>query len=218
MMSGVVLGQAELSTPVRAFDFGFMPPNLQLKHYFWIKSVGTDTVRIDDVKTGCACAVTSLEREWLAPGDSLELEVTWDVELMRGSILRAVRVFYNGFDRPLTMQLEGQVTHWPDSLYPLLVKPYRFEFGRTSQKDIDSIAFRIINKSNKETSVELLSKIPAECQLELPTTVPANSESTGYIKLKPEFRETEFKSCLTFLAPELSKTRVTVPIRRKIYQ
>jgi hypothetical protein len=34
------------------FDFGYVPQNSQISHIFWLKSVGTDTVKILKVVPG----------------------------------------------------------------------------------------------------------------------------------------------------------------------
>ena len=42
----------KLLIPETDFDFGYAPPKSVLSHYYLIKNVGTDTLKIADVRPG----------------------------------------------------------------------------------------------------------------------------------------------------------------------
>ncbi len=199
-------------------DFGLLPKNSVLVHTFWLKATGEDTVRIDEIKTGCSCAVSKMDREWIAPGDSLDMEIEWDISKFRSALYRSIRVFYNGKPDPTRVSLKGQIVVKPDSLRPISLSPFRFELASTSRKDIDSLEFVATNHTNQDLNLRNISADLESCMLVLPATVPANSTATGYIRLKPEYDSLEFRTSVTIAISDFNQTNLTVPIRRKFYR
>jgi len=216
-LSASVAAEPTLLAPAYRFDFGITPSNTNLTHSFWLKSVGTDTVVIDQIKTGCSCAVSRLEQDTIPPGDSVQVGIAWDTKRMRGSLLRAPRIFFNGKEDPLMLQMNAQIFEFPDSARPVSIQPYRFEFARTGAINIDSIGFRLKNHSSQDITVELISQLPEQCRIELPATVPADGVAIGYVILNPAFEEAEFRTSLTLLMGDRNATHLTIPIRRKFY-
>lgn len=220
LVSGLAYSQPRLEVSVSNFDFGDAPRKGTLVHHFWFKSVGTDTVRIHDIKTGCDCAVTSLERNWIAPSDSMKIALYWDISKYRGEIVRTPRVFTNASPDPLRLQLSANALLSPDSIRPVTVKPYIFELAKSSRMVIDSMSFLIVNHSDRDLAVSLVSPPVEECDLVLPDSIGALAGSTGYITVKPEFTDTEFKTSITLLISDgndRNDKRITIPIRRKFY-
>ena len=52
LLSSLVLAQAKMYLPHESFDFGYTPQNCKVSHVFWIKSVGSDSLKIIDIKPG----------------------------------------------------------------------------------------------------------------------------------------------------------------------
>ncbi|MEA2030733.1 MAG: DUF1573 domain-containing protein [candidate division Zixibacteria bacterium] len=207
-----------LIIPIDQHNFGMLPKNSILNHTFWLKSVGDDTVKIDAIKTGCSCAISKIERNWLAPGDSMAVKIEWDVSRYHSSIFRSIRVFYDSIKSPLRMNLKGSVVQKLDSARPISISPYRFEFASTAQKEIDSIQFTLTNRSSEDLNISNISGNPEQCKFVLPSTIPANSSVTGHIRLKPEYNKKEFQTSITLAVNNKQQTNFTIPIRRKIYR
>jgi hypothetical protein len=199
------------------FDFGDVPQNVTLVFGFWLKSTGTDTVVIEDVKTGCSCAVMPLEQDRIAPGDSIRALVYWDIERRLGRMGRAVRIFTNADSDPYRIRFDAAGVFFPDSAQPVSIKPYKFILAKSSQVVIDSISFTLVNRVNEDISVSLASPPVNECQIKLPETIPALSTDTGYIKIQPAYADTEFKTSMTLLFSGKQTSRLSVPIERKFY-
>jgi hypothetical protein len=219
LILGAATVQAEPRLVVLAptFEFGYTPQNSAVQHRFWFRAAGTDTVRIKEIKTDCACALMPLERDWLAPGDSMEVTITWELGRITGGILRSPYVFCNASPDPMKLYLSASVTPFPDSVRPVSVRPFRFELARASIRDIDSIGFTLTNHSDDEVNVRLISPLPRQIDVVLPDVVPGNSGSTGYVRLKPEFADTEFNTSITLMTTDPKNTHVTIPVRRKFY-
>ena len=52
LLSSMVLAQPKMYIPSESFDFGYTPQNCKVSHVFWIKSVGSDSLKIIDIKPG----------------------------------------------------------------------------------------------------------------------------------------------------------------------
>jgi hypothetical protein len=56
-LAGSFIHQAQaegpkLLIPETVFDFGYAPPRSALSHYYLVKNVGTDTLKIENVRPG----------------------------------------------------------------------------------------------------------------------------------------------------------------------
>jgi hypothetical protein len=45
-------GEPKLLIPETSFDYGYVPTRSVLSHYYLVKNVGTDSLKIKDVKPG----------------------------------------------------------------------------------------------------------------------------------------------------------------------
>lgn len=212
-----VTAQSELAIPNDVFEFGFVPQKSTVVHYFWFKSVGADTLVITEIKTGCSCALMPLERDRIAPGDSMKVGIFWDMQRRMGKTARHPYIFTNAKPDPYRVHLSCTALRTSDSLRPVAFKPYKFELARYGQKSIDSISFTVRNVADRQISITPLSFPVDECEIYMPEAVPSNSESIGYIKVREEYLDKEFRQSITVLLDDDKKTRITIPIRRKFY-
>ncbi|MFQ5453172.1 MAG: DUF1573 domain-containing protein, partial [Candidatus Zixiibacteriota bacterium] len=212
-----ILGQPKLEIKDNRFEFGLIPKGGTVVHFFWFKSAGDDTLIIENIKTGCSCALMPLEQDWIAPGDSMEVGIYWDVKNRINAVGRYPYIFTNANPEPHRLYLTGSVVKTTDSAQPVGISPYRFELSSYSDKSIDSINFVINNFSDKKVILSEVSYPLKECELFLPEFVNAKSKTSGYIKVKDEFIDKKFKSSLTIQINDDKKSRITIPIRRKLY-
>ncbi len=200
------------------FDFGSIPRDAVLEHHFWIKSVGSDTIKISEIKTGCSCALVTQKVDIIPPGDSVEIGIRWDAKRLRGSISRSPRIYYNGIEQPLRVHMQGTVLTRADSARPVASIPYKFEFGKIGSNDIDSISFELRNYSNQDLTITKLSKQRTEFKLYLPESVPAGGSSKGYVLLNNAYRDKEFATSITLQTDDHHMSTLTIPVKRKIYK
>jgi hypothetical protein len=210
--------EEQLTIPADEFDFGLVPQHSTVKHHFWFKSTGSDTLHIGKITTGCTCALMPIETDVLAPGDSMLVGITWDVGRSIGKTARYPRVAYESPDSPAYMIVRCLVVQHPDSIRPVRVKPYRLSLSKTAAVDIDSLSF-VLTNSNKEEDLALaeLNHPVEECEYALPDTIPAGGQATGWIKIRPEYADKEFHSSITLLLNDERRTRITIPIQRRFF-
>jgi len=211
--------QPKLEVPGGEFDFGYVPHSSTVVQQFWFKSVGTDTVKIERIRTGCDCATFSMEQDWLAPGDSMKVGFYWDSKRRVGPMNRKPTIYSNIEGTPYQLSFKGVCATYPDKYYPVTVKPYRFEFSVLPTLSIDSIEFKLINQSDTAFSITTVSYPMEECRLVIPEAVPPGKEVRGYAKINPEYLDREFKQSVTlqFNTEEGAHHRITIPIKRKIF-
>lgn len=217
LWGGNVLAQPVLKSSSEKFNFGISTINSTIVHKLWLKSTGTDTVKIRDIETTCSCTTMPLSRKEIAPGDSLEVTISWDTQRTFGPVHRYPRIYYEGVEEPLRIGLSADVQYVPDSLLPVSIWPFRFELGRHPLKSVDSLEFRIKNTTDKDIEISVVSHELEQCEISLPKFLPAKSVAFGYIKVKPEFVGQEFENSITVSSSHDKKYFMTVPIRRKVY-
>jgi hypothetical protein len=199
------------------FDFGSVPQISTLKHSFWFYSLGDDTVKISEIKTGCSCALMPLEQDWIAPGDSIEVTITWQIGKHIGKTDRFPRIFSNVGEDPLQLRLNATVVPKPDSIKPVSFAPYKVQMGRTVDKDVQSMSIKLTNLTDQELDISLISKHPKEIQFTLPEKLSANSTQEFQVALSPEFIDSEFETSFTIGFSDELNNRLTIPVKRKFY-
>jgi hypothetical protein len=217
LTAGSIWAEAALDISGSRYDFGSVPQNATISQYFWFKSIGTDTLRISEVKTGCDCATMPFERQWIAPGDSMLVGLFWKTEKRIGGIGRYPYVMTNARPEPYRIFLTADVTVKPDSIFPICARPFILSLAKTATTSIDSLEFRLVNRSDQDVALRIVSHIPNQVELNLPTMIKAKSEIVSYVKVKPEFVNQEFTESVTLMTDDSKETRVTIPIARKIY-
>ncbi len=214
----LALAQPQLEIPNDRFDFGLTPQRSTLVTDFWFKSTGDDTLRITRIKTGCSCVMMPLERDWLAPGDSMKVKIFWEITKEIGRSGKYPYIYTNIKERPFRVYMDCIAIRKPESTKVVTFSPFKFELAQIGEQSIDSIGFEMFNKFEYDVEAKVVSSEIEECDISLPEILPSNRVSTGYIRVKPAFRNQEFKRSLTVEFTDANDTRMTIPIRRKIYQ
>ncbi|MEW6412432.1 MAG: DUF1573 domain-containing protein [Candidatus Zixiibacteriota bacterium] len=209
--------QPNLQIPGERFEMGSIPQQSVVSHCFWFTSTGTDTLIINEIKTPCGCQVEPLEKNWIAPGDSMLVSICWDVKKRVGPTGNYPYIYTNVGPETFRVYLTGTVTREPDAIRPVSVKPFALDLSKFRERAVDSLSFRIINHSDTSYTLTPVSFFVDECDIILPDSVAARSTAIGTIKVRPEFLDKEFYRSITLLLNDTRKTRITIPIKRKIY-
>lgn len=159
-----------------------------------------------------------LERDELPPGDSMLVGFYWDTKNTMFKTGKYPYIFTNAQDEPYQVHLTGFCNPAPDSARPISISPFKVELLAHKQKTINQQEFVLTNHSNADIEFVLVSFPLKECEISLPEKISANSSATGYVKVKEEFLDKEFKRSITLMDRDNTETRITIPIRRKIYK
>ncbi|MCH8329161.1 MAG: DUF1573 domain-containing protein, partial [Nanoarchaeota archaeon] len=67
------------------YDFGDIPYEL-VEHTFFVKNIGEDILEITRISTSCGCTKGTIDKELIEPGETANLLVTIDPNLMEEDI------------------------------------------------------------------------------------------------------------------------------------
>ncbi|MCJ7497762.1 MAG: DUF1573 domain-containing protein [candidate division Zixibacteria bacterium] len=135
----------KLFLPEKEWDFGYIPQNSTVSHFFKIKNIGDDTLLIVKVRPGCACTFAPLKKDLLAPQESTSLEVIFNSKNYQGSKTMVVAIFStdtsNISDINFTANIEDE--------FPLIqVEPLQVKFDSLRIEKSNPKKVTISNKSN----------------------------------------------------------------------
>ncbi len=216
-IGSTLVAQPELEILQSEFSFGMIPQNSTVARSFWFKSIGDDTLKILEIKTGCTCAIMPLKQDFILPGDSMEVKFLWDVKKRVFQIGRYPYIFTNASDEPYRMALTGEVHLTLDSAKPVSITPYKCELSKINDISINEVEFTLTNRTDQDLQITLLTPSVDECIIEMPLMIAANGKAVGKIKVKDEFLDKEFKGSITIVFDNTNNTRISIPYRRKIF-
>ena len=77
------------------YDFGTVAQGTPVKHVFKFKNVGSDTLRIEQVKTSCGCTAAWESSKIIPPDKEGQIEVTFNTASQLGKASKTVYVVSN---------------------------------------------------------------------------------------------------------------------------
>ncbi|HOP07016.1 MAG TPA: DUF1573 domain-containing protein [candidate division Zixibacteria bacterium] len=224
LLATSVLAGPEFEIANKIFDFGTVSQNSHVVHYFWFKSTGDDTVKIERIVTGCHCTLADYDHDVLPPGDSMLVGISWDLDRRIGFTSQYPRVYHNAPHSPTSMTIKALAVQAADTARPVSAKPYKAELSVAEPIVVDSVMIKLHNYLDHLLTVTQISRDVAWCYVDLPDTIPANGDAWIKVKVKPEYAEEDFVASVTFSMAKVKSssdkdkpTIMTIPIRRKHY-
>jgi hypothetical protein len=220
-LSALVLGQTagavpHMGLPETEFAFGIVPQNTKITHRFYLKSDGTDTLKIEKVIPGCGCTQTPLEKNAVAVGDSTFVEIIFSTGSYTGNVLKTPSVQTNASAVTQALKFTANITTAPDSTFPITVIPYKLDLSQFTEKERGEMSFTLANRSEKALHPTMVSFPTDYFTVTLPKVVESGKSAIASIKLTPKAIADEFEKSLTFQVDDSAKTRFTVPIKRQV--
>ena len=110
------------------FDFGSVVEGVKVKHVFSVQNVGDAPLQIQRLVPSCGCTASTASADHVDAGKGAEVTVEFDTSGFAGDKVKAVRLYTNDTERPVTMlTLRG-------SIEPLItVTPDRIALGEVAQ-------------------------------------------------------------------------------------
>jgi len=154
--------------------------NSPLKANIKLKNVGTEVLKITEVKPGCGCTTAPLDKYEIAPGDYATLSVSLNISTYTGETVKSIRISSNdpqNGDKYLFIKA--------DVYRPIVVNPSNY-LGRSSiyvgkQEEFNFSLKNQTEKNIKVTSVEIFPK-DAICDIKVGDILPANQDKKYVIK------------------------------------
>ncbi len=165
-------------------DWGKVKPaQSPLQTVLKVTNAGNELLKISDVKVGCGCTTTGIEKKELAPGETTSLSVTLNVGTNTGGLTKTVTIMSNDPNAPTKMIL----------LKAEIVRAIQFSpsqyFSFTDMK-IGRESTAAVKIKNTTAQDIVLSDIEAtngiKHNLKSKTTIKANSEIDMIVKVKAQ--------------------------------
>jgi hypothetical protein len=91
-------------------DFGRIPPDRKVAAKYHVTNTGNAYLSITQVRPSCGCTYTMLGKWSLAPGESTDIEATFDPRGVKGLVRKSIEVVCNDPKTPnISLSLEAEV-------------------------------------------------------------------------------------------------------------
>lgn len=210
LLSASVMAQPKMRISEMSYDFGTIPQQARVAHTFWIKSVGSDTLKIIKVVPGCGCTKMPLEKTELAPGDSTKLEIVFSSRSYSRTIRKSPYIVTNEGPQKQRISFSANVFAKAEDLTPLVIEPSILKLSKLDGKD--KVEFKIINKTDAEQTFENISFPKDLFEIKMPDKVAANGSATAQLVVKNGADVTKLVKSLTFDLTDANHSRYTLPI------
>src|SRR5215472_17339591 len=103
LMPALLVAQApKISFENTHFDFGRISPDKKVSHLYKVTNTGNAILSITNVRPACGCTSTVTGQWSVKPGESTEIEATFDPRGQRGIVRKSIVVTYNDPAAPET--------------------------------------------------------------------------------------------------------------------
>ena len=154
------------------FDFGAVPQNATLSHEVWLHAGSTETLLLEDIKTGCGCLTAPWEKTSILPNDSLRIVFYWYTRASEGMRDLSAFLYVSPEPYPLEVRLTGKPVTQPEPEASFELKPRRLDFGKARDSRAEGKVV-LTNRSLGELKLSLVAAGPG-IKVEL-----ADSVATG---------------------------------------
>ncbi|UCD94599.1 MAG: DUF1573 domain-containing protein [Candidatus Zixiibacteriota bacterium] len=191
-----------------SWDFGFIPSDYTVVHYYRIKNIGGSDLHIDQLTADCDCTSAYAARKVLPPDSTTEIKLIFETKGYYGANTRQVTIHSNDPEKPtVTIDYTSNIGVIPSQL-------------RVGPKSL----FFLPGHKPKELVLENLTDDDVEYSLTLESdSVVTISESSGKLKsgksvsllVAPKAnlpRGTHYSSLAVTFISEI-EVRQTVPLR-----
>jgi len=148
----------------QTFDFKDIKRNEILKHDFYIKNVGSQTLKIKDVKSSCECTVVQPVKKNIEPGDSVKVTAEFSTADKIGIQRHHIYILSNDPRNPeyrLTLLGNVVLSKAEKESLPSIVIPYTvYDFGDVKQ---GKVLKHTIEIKNAGRSLLRIKKVKTGC-------------------------------------------------------
>lgn len=199
------------------FDFGKVIQNATTTHTFWIKSTGTETLRITGVEPGCGCTQMPLTDSSVAVGDSTPLQIIFSTKSFIGNVNKRPFIATNA-PAPHSspgMSIFAEILTDPESALPVVLRPARLDVSQFTVQPRRRATFEIVNKSSEPLKISPVDTVHKSFTIELPAKIGAGETVKGTVIVKKSEIEKSFRESFTLeVVGSESRDRYTLPIER----
>jgi hypothetical protein len=196
------------------FDYGFVPDSSKVAHTYWINNIGTDSLKVFNVKVTCGCTKATVDRGVVAVNDSMPLEVVFDNLNRLKKQSRAAAILCND---PASSRYEVSFSCFTyetgEPTGPVAITKNK-RLRLTTLDHGKDIVVTIKNVSKEPLEAKLISYPPELVSIELPQGALApGAKGDILVRVKNEIKNKNQLKSFTFEMSDAGKSRYTIPIR-----
>jgi uncharacterized cupredoxin-like copper-binding protein len=139
-------------------DFGDIKQGEKVSHVFVLTNSGGDLLTISNVKASCGCTAALPEKNELAPGESTNLNVTFNSAGRLGKQRKIIRVESNDPDNPqVIVTIKGNVvlSDTENSNYPIInFGETLHDFGKVDEGKVVEYTFNFANDGKSALKIK----------------------------------------------------------------
>ena len=150
-------GGAKIFLPQTVWEFGRIPEGSEVSHVYPIKNIGTDTLKITEIKTSCGCTKAPLNKWAIAPGDSGKIEFIFAAGRHEGEEVKSASISSNDTSlSEVKIFLSGKLVVNISFSLPVTISPSRIDFDSAGEGSDDKRQLQIRNISPADLTVDVL--------------------------------------------------------------
>ncbi len=148
-----------------SYDWGTVKPTQDpLKAKIKIKNVGTELLKITEVKPGCGCTTAPLDKNELKPGEEASLDVTLRIAGFSGNVTKSIRIASNDPSNPNKyLYLKANVFH------PISITPTSYlAFNEMTVGQEATAKVTLKNNTSQDITITDVEVVPDNLNVNLP--------------------------------------------------
>jgi len=205
-----------MAVPEPEFDFGYVPRQSKVVHSYWLHSVGTVPVKVEEINPGCGCTKAPLEKDIIDVDDSTRLEIIYSTRTYRGMQSKEPKIRTNSGQGWINLKFTADVLMYDDSTYPALFDPVKIDVSQFGKEPRTSAEFMIHNISDEDLKIDLIDIREDIFDIDLPRKVKSNDSAVAVISVKDDFVDQNFEQSVTIEFSDEARSRFTLPITRTV--
>ncbi len=190
----------KLVTQQDEHDFGDIKQGEKVTHVFVITNSGGDLLKITNVKASCGCTAALPEKDELAPGESTNLNVTFNSAGRFGKQKKLIRIESNDPDNPqVIVTIKGNVvlSDAEGSTYPVLhFGQTKYNFGKVEEGKVVEYTFTFENNGKSTLKIKDI-KTSCGCTAALVSSEVLKPGEKGTLKVELDTSNREGKMSRT---------------------
>jgi len=198
----------DLKLTTTQFDFGEVYQGEKVLHAFEFVNAGQDPLVIDRVRSSCGCTAVLLSDKNLEPGETGQIQATFDSTRFRGEVSKTIYLYSNDPVQPVRqLKIKGRV------LEIVAIEPAQVNFGTVSgdQTLVSQVVLR--NQGEQPLTFGQPSTTAAELQAEMPkTTLVKGEEVTLELMLSPKPGTIRFSGYILLPVNGVPKGQLRIPV------
>jgi len=160
-----------ISISEEEWDFGKIKEDERPVHIFTIKNIGGEELIISRVRAACGCTATMLSSDNINPGQSAELQATFNPTGFDGIVKKDIHIESNDPQLPKTkVTIIAEVEPIPSP--QAFLSNSQWDLGLISQGDLPTFAFTIENRGELDLIIDKIDNSEyVQYDTEIPFTI-----------------------------------------------